>query len=148
MAKDFDIYVNEALGVVVAKHPNASNELWEDFAHRMDKFWGSFGVNYWNDFSSLANKWFNENGPVMNNLIGKAKCNYEDGDAFDTEYGKKLAKKRLAEKLEWYWCDFYAYIHNVMIDHVFMFVKQAEFHQERANIIATQIAKMTEDGEF
>ena len=31
MAKDFDIYVNEALGVVVAKFPSASGELREDF---------------------------------------------------------------------------------------------------------------------
>ena len=148
MAKDFDIYVNEALGVVVAKFPSASGELREDFVRQMGKLWGSFGADYWGDFCCLANRWLDKYGPVMDNLVGKARCNFEDGDEFDAAYGEKLAKKRLAEKLEWYWCDFYAYIHDVMIDHVFMFEKQVEFHYERANTLATQIAKMTEDGEF
>lgn len=148
MAKDFDIYVNEGLGVVVAKFPGASGELREDFSRQMNKLWGSFGKVYWNDFYNLVNKWFDKYGPVMDNLIGKAKCNYEDGDKFDVEYGKKLAKKRLAGKLEWYWLDFYTYIYNVMVDHILMFKKQTDFHYERANILATQIVRMTEDGEF
>ena len=149
MAKDFDIYVNEALGVVVAKHPNASKVLREDFDRQIDKLWGSFGVRYtWDDFGSLANKWLKKYGPVMDNLVGKARCNFEDGDEFDKAYGEKLAKKRLAEKLEFYWCDFYCYMQNVMMEHVCLFNDRVDFHYERANILATQIAKMTEEGEF
>lgn len=153
MAKDFDIYVNEALGVCVAKYPYASEELWEEYSKCTAKFANAFGANecFCDDyvFEGFAKLWFNKHGKAMNNLTGKARCRFEDGDVFDEEFGVTLAKKRLAEKLEFYRADFYGYMYDVLTSFAIKTLySRSEYHWERANTIATQAFNMATEGEF
>lgn len=140
MAKDFNVFVNEPLGVVVAKFPSASDELRVNFFKQLAKFEREnkcLGEFFWDttegSLANYAEKWFEIYGPIMNELIGKSKCNYEDGDVFNVEFGTQLAKKRLAAKLERYWCDFYAYMVQGVYSLQQNFLDLAAHHYRRAS---------------
>lgn len=103
---EFKTYVNPALGVVVAKHPTAAREMIVDFIKIFDKISRRLNMEESNPIlkaiAAIGYSWFVKNENKLNNLTAKAYCNFDAEDEFDEEFGKKLAKKRLAVKLDRY----------------------------------------------
>ena len=96
-------YVNEEKGVCIAKLPTAVEELYREFNNLTNSF---------NSFDPVCffEEWYCKYGKKMNDLVGRAKCNIEDGDIFDVNFGKELAKNRLLSKINEYRTDAYSYV--------------------------------------
>ena len=98
---DIVYYVNEPLGTVVAKMPSFE----EDFYREINKLCFKHYPSYLSSamavfFVSVANESLHgKYESALKNLFGKAKCNYVEGETFDVEKGKELAKQRLMEKV-------------------------------------------------
>ena len=111
---NIEYYVNDKEGIVIAKCPDAVDELYQEAV----RIWNrqtveDFGVIIVVDeVMSTIDTWFKNNGGQMKSIIGKANCNTDAGDVFDVEYGKLLAKRRLEEKLAKFHMRFYSYVKN------------------------------------
>lgn len=135
MRAEIIYYVNEEKGTVVAKCPEAAAELFTYFERMINKImsvWDkddlSFGKN---EFVRVAYNWIKKNCHVMDNLVGKAKCNYDEGEVFDVEVGKKLARDRLLLKLEDYRVNFFSYMFSLAFEIERAIFEELDFHALR-----------------
>ena len=132
MRAEIIYYVNEEKGTVVAKCPEAAAELFIYFEKMINKImlaWTKDDLSLGkNEFVRVAYNWLEKNCRVMDNLIGKAKCNYDEGEVFDVEVGKKLACDRLLLKLEDYRVKFFAHMYSFAYEIQDAIFNELNFH--------------------
>jgi hypothetical protein len=76
-------YVNKDNGTVVAKITGTKNSALIYIRNK-------YGALKSNEYKRYM---------IPDAFIGKAKCNFDDGDKFNVEYGKELARGRLIDKV-------------------------------------------------
>ena len=101
---DITYYVNEPLGTVVARLPNFVEDMEREIESFCTKKYEKkniyIAIGMAQYLLEVIHKLLQDKyAPSIKNLVGKAKCNYEDGEVFDLEKGKELAKQRLMKKV-------------------------------------------------
>ena len=101
---NIEYYVDDVMGVVVAKIPNLEEDITEEVCMCIEK---SFHSNFAGDRILLSSFYDIVKNCVANhrddlvNIFGKAKCNFEE-DKYDIEAGKYIATQRLVKKVSKY----------------------------------------------
>lgn len=108
MNNKYEIYVNEPLGVVVAKMSRADffRAVFDTAMSKVLKKYKNTMIGNGDDWcSSLAdytlsyfNKWVLKRN-TEKNIVARARCNFEDGDVFDEKIGTYIACDRLDMKI-------------------------------------------------
>lgn len=104
---NYEFYVNERLGVVVARlsredfkkavYSAAMNRLVNRYQNTM--LWGQEWLGSLNDYiSGVFHKWFDKRF-TQKNIVARARCNFEDGDVFDEKIGTYIAADRMDIKI-------------------------------------------------
>jgi hypothetical protein len=108
MNNKYEIYVNEPLGVVVAKMSRADffravfdtamSKVLKKYKNTMignDSDWCSSLADY---ILAYFNKWVSKRN-TEKNIVARARCNFEDGDVFDEKIGIYIACDRMDIKI-------------------------------------------------
>lgn len=137
--EQIEYYVNEEKGVIVAKIYNVKMALYNEFS----SFYNTSGETKYEFAPELyilnngVNKWF-INTKKEDYVIGMAKCNFEDGDIFNIEFGKNLARARALKKLNDVKMSFF----NFLIGDILNMIKD---YQNKLSIFETlKIKKISE----
>ena len=108
MNSKYEIYVNEPLGVVVAKMSRADffRAVFDTAMSKVLKKYKNTMIGNRDDWcSSLAdyllgyfNKWVLKRN-TEKNIVARARCNFKDGDVFDEKIGIYIACDRMDMKI-------------------------------------------------
>jgi len=103
----YEIYVNEPLGVVVAKMSRKAfyDEVFNVAMRKLlNKYQNTMlgGVTWFNFFEDWVRSFFErwtKSRSAEKSIVTVAKCNYEDGDNFDETLGRYIATDRMDAKI-------------------------------------------------
>lgn len=101
---NIDYYVDDAMGVVVAKIPNLEDDITKEVYMCIEK---TFRSNFSGDriflssFYAIVENCVTNHHDELVKVFGKAKCNFEE-DKYDIESGKYIASQRLIKKVSKY----------------------------------------------
>ena len=124
---NIEYYVDDVMGVVVAKIPNLEDDITKEVYMCIEK---TFRSNFSGDRIFLSSFYDIVKNCVANHhdelvkVFGKAKCNFEE-DKYDIEAGKHIATQRLVKKVS-------KYRRNIYEEVSYRIEKIAEALNERA----------------
>lgn len=125
MKNNYEVHVNEQLGVVVARLPRS------DFDYAVFKAaMGKLIRKYKNTTLGSGNDWCSSLGDYVfsyfnnwmkkknfeKNVVTRARCNFDDGDVFDERIGRFIACDRMDMKIAETACDFLCDFFNDMTE--------------------------------
>lgn len=108
MNNKYEIYVNESLGVVVAKMSRADffRAVFDTAMSKVLKKYKNTMIGnttaWWSSLTeytlSYFSKWVSKRN-TEKNIVARARCNFEDGDVFDEKIGTYIACDRMDMKI-------------------------------------------------
>lgn len=108
MNNKYEIYVNEPLGVVVAKMSRADffRAVFDTAMSKVLKKYKNTMIGnttaWWSSLTeytlSYFSKWVSKRN-TGKNIVARARCNFEDGDVFDEKIGTYIACDRMDMKI-------------------------------------------------
>ena len=104
----FESFVDETMGVVVVKSPDAFRELYLE----IEAFFGKQGFLAYDIMREICKEYEN----TILSMTGRASCNYLESDEFDESFGYDLAVARYHQKFEYYRAAVYQKILNKLED--------------------------------
>ena len=108
MNSKYEIYVNEPLGVVVAKMSRADfmDEVFTMATKKLLRRYKNTKIGVGEDWCSSLNDYvyfyfirWARNRNTEKNIVARARCNFEDGDVFDEKIGIYIACDRMDIKI-------------------------------------------------
>lgn len=134
----FRFFINEEKGTVAVKAIDPLEEYYREFLQFYHKY--KMDPDY-----TLFEAFIGAYSDQINKIVGVASCNREEGDEFNLDFGKELARQRYMKTFESFRINMYAMILGKLDATIGAVVKRLNFsctrRAERENIIADMTAR-------
>lgn len=138
---NIEYYIDDVMGVVVAKIPNLEEDITKEVCMCIEK---TFHSNFAGDrvfllsFYDIVKNCVANHRDELVNIFGKAKCNFEE-DKYDIEAGKYIATQRLVKKVSKYRRNIYEEITSRFEKLALVLYERALKNNNRAHAAASNI---------
>lgn len=135
---EFRFFINEEKGTVAVKAIDPLEEYYREFRQFYYKY--KMDPDY-----TLFEAFIDAYADQINKMVGVASCNREEGDNFNLDFGKELARQRYMKTFESFRINMYAMMLKKLDTTIEQIVKRLNFscarRAERENIIADMTAR-------